>query len=81
VARCLRALNRPAEALVLLRQLEADADGYVWEELGECVLLTAGDAKAAAPYFARAYDALSQDAKLMLDEPERLARLQALGQG
>jgi tetratricopeptide (TPR) repeat protein len=83
VARELRALGRYADALAVQQQL-ADAlaqrgahDGYVEEELGENLLALGREAEAQ-PYFARAYQALAQDAWLVDHEPERLARLQHL---
>jgi tetratricopeptide (TPR) repeat protein len=80
VARALRSLNRIPEALVSLRELEPVADGYTYEELGECLLLL-GDKEAAQPYFARAYEALSQDQWLVANEPQRLERLRELATG
>ncbi|HEY0736514.1 MAG TPA: tetratricopeptide repeat protein [Herpetosiphonaceae bacterium] len=83
VARCLRSLGRVSEALPILRELEAEhkasgeTDGYVYEELAECLALN-GD-PAARFYFALAYDQLSRDAWLAEREPERLERLKALG--
>jgi tetratricopeptide (TPR) repeat protein len=85
VARILRALDRPAEALTIQRRLEAEwaadggDDGYVLEEIGEC-LLALGDTTAASPYFARAYDALHTDPWLASNEAARLERLRTLGQ-
>ena len=79
VVRCLRSLNRIDEALVILRQIEPQADGYIYEELGECTLLK-GDTTTAADYFARAYQELSQDTWLVEHEPLRLERLQQLSQ-
>ena len=85
VARCLRSIGRLDEALAGQRALEAEyaaldeAAGYVYEELGELLLLQ-GDAQAAAPYFGQAHAILSQDAWLQAQEPERLARLQTLAQ-
>ena len=49
------------------------------EELGEC-LLGLGRAADARPHFTLAYARLSQDPWLAEREPERLARLQRLGQ-
>ena len=84
VARCLRSLNRIEEALskqmALKEEFEAagESDGYVFEEIGECLLwLKRGD--EARPYFARAHELLSQDAWLAEKEPERLVRLKQLG--
>ncbi|MBK9940862.1 MAG: tetratricopeptide repeat protein [Kouleothrix sp.] len=84
VARGLRALGRHTEALAAQQALQhtldarGASDGYVYEELGEN-LLALGQAEAARPYFARAYTELAQDPWLAESEPERLARLQALG--
>ena len=85
VARALRALGRPAEALAIQRRLvveTADAgdeeDGYMSEEIGEC-LLVLGRADEARPALARAAELLSADGSLAEQEPERIARLRALG--
>ncbi|MFN8451853.1 MAG: tetratricopeptide repeat protein [Anaerolineae bacterium] len=83
VARALRSLNRLDEALAIQRSLAAqlasagERDGYVDEELGEC-LLALGRADDARPHFARAYELLSQDSWLAQHEPERLERLRQL---
>lgn len=77
VARVLRSLNRIPEALVILRELEPVATGYTYEELGECLLLQ-GETEAAQPYFARAYEILSQDEWLVANEPQHLQRLRDL---
>lgn len=84
VARALRSLGQVAEALAqqftLQHELEAEGgqDGYVSEEIGECLLLL-NRAAEARPYFARAYAVLSQDPWLAENEPERLRRLKKLG--
>lgn len=81
VARALRSLKQNEAALKILRELEASDDGtsagYLPEEIAEN-LLEQGDAAAAAPYFAKAYDQLSGDIWLQANEPERLERLRAL---
>lgn len=83
VARCLRSLGQVEEALAMQHALReeveqtGDSDGYIYEELGELLTLR-GDSAGAAPYFARAYQALSQDAWLVKNEPDRLARLRQL---
>lgn len=80
VARVQRDLGRPDEALAeqraLLAEYEALAEpsGYVFEEIGECLILK-GDAAAARPYFAEAYRLLSADPWLATEEPARLERL------
>ena len=84
VARCLRSLGRLDEALAQQQALwdEAEAggepDGFICEELGEC-LLALGQPEEARGWFARAHAALSQDAWLAEREPGRLARLAELG--
>lgn len=85
VARCLRSLDRVEDALAaqwdLLHRKEergSDNDGYVFEELGEC-LHELGRAEEARPWFGKAYGVLSQDERLLANEAERLARLNELG--
>jgi tetratricopeptide (TPR) repeat protein len=87
IARCLRELGRPAEGLAIGERLAAtaaansvDEDGYVSEELGEC-LLALGRADEARPHFRRAAELLGADAWLAEHEPERIARLGELGGG
>ncbi|MBV9786781.1 MAG: tetratricopeptide repeat protein [Chloroflexi bacterium] len=83
VARCLRSLGRVSEALAILRELEAEhaavggSDGYVYEELAECLALNQDP--AAQAYFALAYAQLSADPWLAEAEPARLERLRLLG--
>jgi len=84
VARALRSLNRIEEALskqlALKEEYEAvgQNDGFVFEEIGEC-LLALDRAKEARPYFGKAYEILSQDTWLAEEKPARLARLKKLG--
>ena len=84
VARCLRSLGRADEALAEQRSLAHELaavdeiDGYVTEEIAECLLVLGRDDEAR-PFFARAYDELSGDDGLRAREPERLERLHALG--
>lgn len=85
VARALRSLKCVEEALArqmaLKEEYEAAGesnDGLVFEEIGEC-LLALYRAEESRPYFARAYEVLSQDSWLAEKEPERLARLKELG--
>ncbi|NWF70858.1 MAG: tetratricopeptide repeat protein [Chloroflexi bacterium] len=83
VARALRSLQRCEEALTIQHELLAEHqragthDGYIYEEIGECLLLLKRAAEAP-PYFARAYDYLSQDGWLAAHETPRLARLKTL---
>ena len=85
VARALRSLERCEEAWAIQRDLLAELeqrgerDGYVHEELGEC-LLALGQHDAARPHFAQAFETLSADPWLAEHEPARLQRLQSLGQ-
>jgi tetratricopeptide (TPR) repeat protein len=85
VARCLRALGRPADALAIQLRLASEAasagdgeDGYVSEETGES-LLELGRADEARPHFARAAALLGADTWLVEQEPARIARLRELG--
>jgi tetratricopeptide (TPR) repeat protein len=82
IARCLRSQGKLDHALAeqeaLRVELEAlgEADGYVFEELGEC-LLVLGRGDEARPHFARAADLLAGDPSLA-DDPARLERLRSL---
>ena len=77
IGKTLRALGRIEEALALQQKLKPD--GYVLEEIAECLLAT-GRTNDARTYFARAYELLSKDEWLVADEPHRLERLKRLGQ-
>ena len=80
VGRCLRALDRPAEALEIQQALAAEdeaagaADGFVYEELAENLAAMVRPDEAR-PYFARAADQLSQDPWFVENEAARLAGL------
>ncbi|MBC7692718.1 MAG: hypothetical protein H7222_13230 [Methylotenera sp.] len=84
VARTLRALNLIEEALDIQNDLLAEADrlhikdGYVYEELAECLqsLKRAGEAQV---YFDMAYRELSQVEWLTDNSPARIKRLKDLG--
>ena len=84
VARTLRSLGRVEEALAIQSDLAAGVDaaakpdGYVSEELAEC-LLALGRGDEAAPHFRTAYELLSEDIWLKRDAPERLERMRVLG--
>lgn len=86
VGRALRSLGRVDEALAvqetLLKDLDAAGvtDGFVYEELAECLLALERDDEAKA-YFALAYRELSQDTSLAQAEPARIERLKTLGEG
>ncbi len=84
VARCLRSLNRLDEALskqlALYGEIESagEVDGFVYEEIGEC-LLALQRGEEAKPYFAKAFEVLSKDEWLVENEPDRIMRLKQLG--
>ncbi len=84
VARTLRSLSRVEEALSKQLALKAEfestgeTDGYVFEEIGECLFALKREDEAR-PYFAEAYEVLSQDDRLVEQEPDRIARLKKLG--
>ena len=83
VARCLRSMNRIEEALSKQMALKAEfdsiggSDGYVDEEIGECLLLLKRESEAK-PYFAKAYELLSQDEWMMANEADRMKRMKEL---
>ncbi len=85
VARTLRSLGRLDEALTEQLKLLTDRDalgkpsGFVFEEMGEC-LHGLHRGPEAAPYFARAFELLSEDKWISADEPERLERLRTLSE-
>ena len=85
VARAKRSLGRTEEALAMQQSLLEEhesagtSDGYVYEEIAEC-LLTLGRQDEARPHFERAYIELSKDDWLTENEPERLERLKRLGE-
>lgn len=84
VARALRSLGRFQEALTAQEAMRAegesghDPDGYVEEEIGEC-LMALGREKDATSHFAAAYRLLESDPWLQRDESERLERPRRLG--
>ena len=82
IARCRRSEGDVETALAeqeaLRDELDAigETDGYVFEEMGEC-LLALGRLEDARPFFGRAYAELSRDAELEA-QPGRLERLRSL---
>ncbi len=81
VARTLREMGQVEAALAILRQLEAaeeEEDGFVYEELGEC-LHALGKPGEARPYFRKAYELLSQ-IDWVAGDAEQLERLRSLGE-
>jgi tetratricopeptide (TPR) repeat protein len=86
IARTYRSLGKVKEALEMQRALEKeiegiefDFEGYVFEEIAECMLLLEKQ-EEAKPYFKRAYEILSKDQWLVKNEPERLERLKDLSE-
>jgi tetratricopeptide (TPR) repeat protein len=84
IAKMQRLLGRMAEALPVQESLLGECerarepDGYVHEELAEC-LQALGRGRTAAPHFARAYQLLHDDPGFPADESARLQRLKELG--
>lgn len=85
IAKTLRAMQRVEEAVAiqcdLLVEYEQRGENsyYVYEEVGECLLLQ-DRPDEAQPYFALAYEGLSQDQWLIANEAERIERLRVLGE-
>jgi tetratricopeptide (TPR) repeat protein len=86
VGRTLRSLQRTSEALALQEELLAaweqsteEQDGYVFEEMAECLLLL-GRIAESRPYFAQAYVKLREDRWLLAQQSERLQRLKQLSE-
>lgn len=86
VARTLREIGSIEEALKIQKALEKEIeekgvapDGYVFEELGELLILK-GEKRTAKPYFKKAFELLSKDSWLLSNEPDRLERLKKLGE-
>lgn len=84
IAKTLRLLQKPQEALQIQTSLlkqnidnNLSEDGYVFEELAEC-LLQLNRPQEAKKYFAAAYQLLSQDSWLEKNEAQRLNRLKTL---
>jgi tetratricopeptide (TPR) repeat protein len=69
---------RTQEALHREREQLGKPDGYVFEELGEC-LQALDRSQEARPHFARAHELLSKDEWLVRTEPKRIERLKTLG--
>ena len=86
VGKTLRHLDKLEEALAIMQTLHSEGeasgqtDGYTCEELAEC-LHTLNRSDEAAVFFAQAHKALSADEWFVENFPERLQRLQKLGEG
>src|SRR2546428_3672492 len=84
VAKVLRAIDHTEEALEIQRglfeeyQADGKRNGYVYEEIAEC-LLVLGQEHEAQDWFAAAYAELSKDPRVVRD-PNRLNRLKEIGQ-
>ena len=80
IGRGLRSLQQYPKALETQMGLLDSGyhSGYVYEEIGELLLLT-GDEEASRSYFKTAFEKLSEDAWLVKYEGERLERLEKLG--
>ena len=86
IGRTYRSLNRIEDALKIQRELLAEVeegtmqpDGFVYEELAECLLIQ-GNEEEAKRYFALAYELLSELQWLQASEPERVERLKKMGE-
>lgn len=86
VAKVQRHLGRVDEALrtqrAILASIEeagAEADGFVFEEIAEC-LWAQEKRDEARTYFQKAHEHLSRDPWLKAHEPDRLERLRRLGE-
>ena len=83
VAKVLRVIEHTEEALDMQRKLfeeyqgEGKKNGYVYEEIAEC-LQVMGQAQEAEGWFAAAYAELSKDPRIARDQ-NRLNRLKELG--
>ncbi|MHC4973760.1 MAG: hypothetical protein ACYTG3_15655 [Planctomycetota bacterium] len=85
VAKQLRYLDKVDQALKMQRELldayekAGQPDGFVFEELAECLLLQ-GKADEAKPWFKKAYAALEKVTWVAEAYPERWARLKRLAE-
>lgn len=78
VAKTLRVMGRAEEALAIQRDLEGESepDGFIEEEIAECLYALEKTA-AAQPYFKLAYDLLSQ-IDWVAEDTDRIERLKSL---
>jgi len=86
IAHTYRKMGRVDDALQIQRAMEKqladdgrDDDGFVAEEIAEC-LLAQGSAEEAKPYFRRAYSKLVDIHWVKESDPKRLPRLKRLGE-
>jgi tetratricopeptide (TPR) repeat protein len=85
-AKMYRFMGNLDKSLLIQRDLEKDinegkmdSDGYVYEEVGEC-LLAQGKKDESKKYFRQAYNLLSKDIWLARDEKARLERMKSLAE-
>ena len=84
IAKCLRLLNRPAEAITLLQPIHATLekkgtpDGWISGELAES-LLAQGKHAEAKPLFKEAYEAFKKNEYLMRHEAAHIQRIEKMG--
>ena len=72
------ALKTQLKLLELPELQGGENEGYTREEIAECLLLL-GRQNEASSHFACAWELLHEDPWLKRDEPQRLERLQRLG--
>lgn len=72
-----QALKMQQEILQEIQNTKAEPDGYVYEEIGECLLLLNNENKASE-FFKKAFELLSKDNWFVSNEPKRLERLNKL---
>lgn len=83
VAKILRLLGQVDDAFAIQKELlieseqTSNPDGYVYEEIAEC-LLTLNKSEEAQQYFSLCYDHLILDSYLITNEPERISRIKEL---
>ena len=87
VARTLRSLGQTQEALVLQQALQAELEavgqksGYVYEEMGECLLVLGRPVEVEAKaWFRQAHTELCKDSWFAQNETARLERLREFAQ-
>jgi tetratricopeptide (TPR) repeat protein len=85
IAKTKRMMGNVQESLEMQRsilkeieQKKAEHDGYVFEEIGEC-LLAQSKKPESKEYFKKAYEILSKDEWMMENEKDRMDRMKELG--
>lgn len=83
VAKVLRLMGQVEDSMAIQMELLAETEqtsaqgGYVYEELAECLLLL-NRVEEARQYFSCCYDRLILDSWIVIQEPERIARIKEL---